>query len=70
MTEQELIDKIEWEGGILAALDYGLGPEDLDEDADPQFRSLWLDLCAAWTKLDPVMRRFEHHIAESDYEDN
>lgn len=31
MSEEEFADKIEWEGGVFEALDWGLHPNDLDK---------------------------------------
>lgn len=44
MTLEEFEDKVDWEGGILEALVYGLTPEDAPEG---EFRQLWSDLY--WT---------------------
>jgi hypothetical protein len=38
MTNDELVQKIDWEGGITDAIDYGLRPEDID---DPKVALLW-----------------------------
>lgn len=40
MTPSEFIDKVECEGGILEALDYGLRAKDMD-DSDPSFKAAW-----------------------------
>lgn len=49
MTSYEFSTKIEWEGGIVAALEYGLKSTDLDvPDGDP----LGDDLRRAWSQLE------------------
>jgi hypothetical protein len=51
-----LAHKIKWEGGVLAALDYGLRPEDIrDED----LRTAWTQLQLMHQRIKPLVRRFE-----------
>ena len=38
MTAEQLADKVHWEGGVYAALEYGLRSEDIE---DPELASLW-----------------------------
>jgi hypothetical protein len=43
MTARRFAEKVDWEGGIVAALEYGLRPNDIDP-ADPDgtdLRRLW-----------------------------
>lgn len=45
MTKEEILDKIDWEGGIAEAiLGYGLSFEDLPENAPPEVRYAWKEL--------------------------
>ena len=41
MNREDFIAKIDWEGGILGALDYGLRSEDCD---DPELKTTWQQL--------------------------
>lgn len=45
MTREELIAKIESEGGVIAAVDYGICVEDLPEDTPTE-------ICNAWRRLE------------------
>lgn len=66
MTEQEFAQKIDWEGGILEALGYGLRPD----DAPPgELRDAWAELRAAFEDMRPLVRRVEgilDRIEDSD----
>lgn len=58
MTETEFINKVDWEGGLFEAINYGLTENDLPEDS----------------KLRPIVERAVHGIsnywtAENEYFD-
>ena len=38
MTNKELFFKIEWEGGLMNAIEYGISSSDID---DPKIAKLW-----------------------------
>lgn len=64
----EFINKVEWEGGILDALDYGLSYEELDPE-DPvnqEFRSVWQQLQYNFGNLKDDIRKLENFM--EDYE--
>lgn len=46
-------DKIEWEGGIMEALDYGIKTEDMPE-GDTELAEAWEKLRTAWKALEPL----------------
>ena len=51
MTLVEFCAKVEWEGGVIEALTYGLKESDLDGITDPlavELREIWTSLTAAW----------------------
>lgn len=51
MSAEDILSKIEWEGGLAAALDYGLKAGDLSDEArrdHPDFAAAWDAVCAAW----------------------
>jgi len=48
-NKEELVSKIEWEGGIPETLEYGVTADDID---DPE-------LAKAWTQLEQMWRQFE-----------
>ncbi len=51
--------KINWEGGVLAALDYGLLPEDI---ADHDLRAAWAELRALHARMKPLIKSFEKRL--------
>lgn len=72
MTPVELADKIEWEGGVLAALVYGLGPDDLD-DSDPDLKAAWVALWKARDDIPGLVEAVESQLPDTeddfDYEE-
>jgi hypothetical protein len=42
-SHADLLSKIEWEGGVLAAYDYGIRCDDMPE-GDDELAALWLKL--------------------------
>lgn len=72
MTAQDFAGKVEWEGGILEAVDYGLKPEDAPEGP---LRELWAQLVAQYALIEPIMRKVqralddasgEHHFGDDE----
>lgn len=51
-----LAHKINWEGGVLATLDYGLRPEDI---ADERLRAAWAELRELHGRIRPLVKSFE-----------
>lgn len=47
-------DKIEWEGGIMEALDYGLRTTDMPE-GDDELAEAWDKLATAYRELTPLV---------------
>ncbi|HKO83925.1 MAG TPA: hypothetical protein VJ140_05040 [Actinomycetota bacterium] len=59
---EDLLSKMEWEGGLSGGLDYGLGPDDLSAEAreqHPEAAAAWDKVCAAYAAFD--------HIAEGEW---
>lgn len=55
MTPLELAQKIDWEGGIVDALQYyGLDEMALD-DSDPELKSRWDELVREYRKFEPLV---------------
>ena len=48
--------KINWEGGVLATLDYGLEPDDI---VDPELRAAWAELRELHDRMRPLIETFE-----------
>lgn len=51
MTESAFAGKVEWEGGIFEALDYGLEPSDVVEGP---VREAWTRLYQLWQQIEPI----------------
>ncbi len=51
MTESAFAGKVEWEGGIFEALDYGLKPADVVEGP---LREAWTRLYQLWQQISPI----------------
>jgi hypothetical protein len=67
MTEKRydrdlLAYKIRWEGGVMAALDYGLRPDDIQ---DPELRVAWERLQSLHAELRPLVRDFERRLGSA-----
>lgn len=45
--------KVDWEGGIIDAIEWGLKPEDAPEEV----RELWTQACALHAQLEPVAEK-------------
>lgn len=52
MTADRLAQKIRWEGGLMAALQYGIQPSQI---ADPELAKLWGRLRRAYLNLAPLV---------------
>lgn len=57
-TREEVRGKIEWEGGIMEALDYGLRVTDMPE-GDTELRDAWDKLGTAYHELAPLVDAVE-----------
>lgn len=73
MTEDEFLGKVEWEGGVVDALEYGLHAEVL-LDQNTELASRWRALEQEWrwfqNFLNPVEQLFEDwQEDEGDEED-
>lgn len=51
MTAADFASKVEWEGGVMEALDYGLKPADAPEGP---IRDAWARLYQLWQQLSPI----------------
>jgi hypothetical protein len=52
MSESAFAGKVEWEGGVTSALDYGLKPADAPEGP---IRDAWTRAYQLWQQLDPII---------------
>jgi hypothetical protein len=51
-----LASKIDWEGGIIAALEYGVSSAEI---SDPDLRIRWEVLELLWAQMRPLIREFD-----------
>jgi hypothetical protein len=51
-SRERLAQKVRWEGGLLAALDYGIKSDDI---ADPELAALWARLERTYADLAPLL---------------
>lgn len=66
-SRADLASKIEWEGGILDAVDYGIRAEDMPE-GDVEMAEAWHELEDAYAAADRCARRVEALLPELDSE--
>jgi len=63
MTEQEFARKVEGEGGIIGALEYGLRASEL-ADQESQLAKRWHHLEKGWAKLQPRVANVEELLPD------
>lgn len=61
--ELDFLAKIEWEGGIVDALEYGLTEDDLP---DCELRDLWTEVRARYQEIEPSIYRIHDLIEEAE----
>lgn len=68
MTVEEFSSKVEWEGGIFGALEYGLHADQLDSEdsASTELRKAWADLESAYNELRPFVGMVESILEKID----
>lgn len=52
MTDSGFASKVEWEGGVIEALEYGLKPTDAPEGP---IRDAWTRVYDLWQQFEPAM---------------
>ncbi len=67
MSDEDFLSKIEWEGGIWAAVEYGLQPTDLAENSP--YRKPWERIIAAVDSMRDDVALFEGAIEEMNEEE-
>lgn len=66
MTGEEFAAKVEWEGGVLDALEYGLKIDDIDK-GEVVLREKWLAAQTAWTDMRRAARAVQEHFNEKGW---
>lgn len=64
-TRQEVADKVNWEGDLEAALDYGLRVDDMPEN-DAELREAWARLAEKWNAYRRVAESVERLLGLDD----
>lgn len=59
LTKTSLAQKIRWEGGVLAALDYGIKPDEIE---DAQLATLWRELDEAYRRFSPLLEEVAERL--------
>ena len=61
MTPQDLLSKIEWEGGIIEAIAYGINSTEVPESVE----TLWRLAEEAYDTIEPLGFQIERALEES-----
>lgn len=59
MSTARLATKVDWEGGVLSAITYGMHAGQI---ADPEIAALWSQAETAYAALEPVIRDIERRL--------
>lgn len=62
-SNKEVADKVNWEGGIVPTLEWGLLHTDI---SDPTLAALWEEL----EKIGPILRQIEEILSNAEDEEN
>ncbi len=62
LTLRRLAEKVDWEGGVIEALEYGIRSSDI---ADPEVATVWRRVEQLWTELRPAVRQIERSLQAS-----
>jgi hypothetical protein len=62
MSPRELARKVEWEGGIIGALEYGIRSGEID---DPEVAALWRGMETIYDQLRPCVRAANRLLFEA-----
>lgn len=57
-----LARKVDWEGGVLAALEYGVRAEDIE---DPKLRALWEQVEIGYRSLTPLVTQISKELRKA-----
>jgi hypothetical protein len=64
-SRRDVWNKVQWEGGILEALEYGIRVDDLPE-GDAELAELWQRLEDAYDALEPIQKAIEALLEDSE----
>lgn len=66
MTEAEFAAKVEWEGGVMDALDYGLRAKDVELGG---LHTMWRDLETLWEPMRWLVGQIEDVLEDIESEE-
>jgi len=69
LTEAEFVAKIDYAGGIIEALGYGLSADDL-EDQESDLAQTWRDLERQYADFEVFVHAVEYAIDDFEYRDD
>lgn len=61
MDLASLRNKIEWEGGVIGALEYGVRDDDIDDD---DLSDMWYEIQTKYEVLESDIAEFEDELAK------
>lgn len=64
MNGPDFAGKVQWEGGVVDALDYGLKHTDLDIGEDDELRQVWQELEQQWDVMRIMVEQAESLLEE------
>ena len=62
MTTKMLAQKVAWEGGIVATLDYGISPSEIE---DPEVADIWSRLYSLYNEMGPLMTDLDKRLRQA-----
>jgi hypothetical protein len=63
MTNDELIEKIAWEGNVYDALEYGIEASDIE---DPEASAIWRDLRNVYLVMESMVKRLYEVLEDEE----
>jgi hypothetical protein len=69
MSDLDFASKVEWEGGIIAALEYGLSEDHLEDGEESPLFAPWLDLRLKYEELAPLLDAVQDALDSVEEED-
>ena len=59
LTNVVLAKKVEWEGGVIGALEFGIRS---DQITDPEVRRMWKEVEEAYLSLTPMVSKLNRRL--------
>jgi hypothetical protein len=62
MSLGRLAKKVEWEGGVLEAVQYGVTSDQIE---DPELAAAWKEIESMWQALQPALARIDKSLSQA-----